>query len=87
MNSPYAIVRAYGGEPLKRVAVESQRGLIYIVNPALSEAVKSGGSLPVGIQPSDVFEFDPDVFAALRGAWDRGDAPDWESAVLTAFKG
>lgn len=67
MDYSAVIARAYGGEPLKRVATEIQGCLVYISNPAW--CTESGD---VGFPQQDVFVYDEDVFLALCQQWEQG---------------
>lgn len=69
MDEPVVIARAYGGEPLRRIAVRMGRGCIYLVNPASLEAVRLGESSPIGFPESDVFYFNSDTYEKLCAEW------------------
>ena len=69
MPESLVIARGYRGEPLKRVAICAENGLIYVANPDYVYAVKAGDSFPVGFPPEDVFVFEKAAFLALRAAW------------------
>ena len=67
----FVIAKAYGDEPLRRIATGHQRGLTYVVNP---EAVENSGIEPmsgVGFPDSAVFAFDEPLFNRLRQAWEH----------------
>lgn len=66
MDHTAVIVRAHGGEPLKRAATEIHERLVYISNPAW--CTESGD---VGFPQQDVFVYDEDVFFALCQQWER----------------
>ncbi|KAF0178969.1 MAG: hypothetical protein FD124_530 [Alphaproteobacteria bacterium] len=79
------IARAYGDEPLRRIAVASGRGLTYVVNPSAYNATKGDDGSGVGFPSEAVFQFDADLFGRLRAAFDAGDRALlldlWRSAV------
>jgi hypothetical protein len=80
MDGRFVIVRAFGGEPLRRVVVNIGERLIYIANPDLLERVNSGESSAVGFPPDDVFDFDDKAFSALRSEWnEKGHTKLWSS--------
>ena len=58
MTEDLVIARAYRGEPLKRVAVRTKHGIVYLVNPSRLRDVKSGGANPVGFPKEDVSQYD-----------------------------
>ena len=66
MDYRTVIARAYGGEPLKRVATQAQKCLVYILNPMCHS--ESGG---VGFPIQDVFIYDEDIFLTLCHQWGR----------------
>jgi hypothetical protein len=63
------IVRAFGGEPLKRVAIGHGRGTVRIANPEFLAAVARGWSAPIGFPESDVFLYDSEAWDRLSGQW------------------
>jgi hypothetical protein len=63
------IVRAFGGEPLKRVAYKKGQRLIYVSRQDLYEKILDGEKMPIGFPTDDVFEFDPMLFKGLRYAF------------------
>lgn len=68
------IARAYGGEPLKRVAVHKFKGLTYISNPlSLHESADQSG---VGFPEKDVFLFDETAFQTLAEQWESNGKTD-----------
>lgn len=84
MKQSIVIVRAYGGKPLRRVAVGSNRGTVHIVNPDRMEGVNSGWSAPVGFPNRDVFCFDTMTWNKISGLWERTgklSPKDWERLV------
>jgi hypothetical protein len=69
MGRPIVIARAYGGEPICRVAVRSGNGLVYLANPAYIGEVDSGASWPVGFPAEDVFTYEDQIFKAMISRW------------------
>ena len=62
MNMNLVIARDWRGYPLKRVAMSSDNGLIYVANPALYDAVISGNSSAIGFPMRDVFSYDENLY-------------------------
>lgn len=67
------MARACGDQPLERIAVSAERGLIYVANPSLSDAVKGGEDVGVGFPPDTVFVHEPELLARLQHAFSAGD--------------
>jgi hypothetical protein len=65
------IVRAFRGEPLKRVAMDFGERLIYLANPELLKAVEAGDSAAVGFPIEDVYVFDKSVLYELETEWNE----------------
>jgi hypothetical protein len=87
MSGELVIARGYGGQPLKRVAVQAREGLIYIANPAVVGAVNSGDSHPIGFPASDVYNFDETAFNALVMEWEeRGETDRGLWSKLTRYR-
>jgi hypothetical protein len=82
----FVIARAYRGQPLKRVAIKAENGLIYLANPARLDAVKEGQSFPVGFPAEDVFAFNAEVFCALEQAYKDGQSNRAQWAILSRFQ-
>lgn len=81
MTGHFVLVRAWGGEPLKRVVISASRALVYAANPESLARIASGETDPVGFPVVDVFEFDEERFAALAVTWktvQRTEPPQWE---------
>jgi hypothetical protein len=70
------IARAWGGEPIRRVALEQGKDVVYLANPDRIEAIRAGESAPVGFPREDVFEFDEGVFSTLVDQWASQRATD-----------
>lgn len=85
------IVRAFGGEPLERVAIGTQDRGVLICRPDRIEAVERGESEPVCFPSDLVFAASPDLFAALRSAYAAGDKDRlealWHQAQTLDTKG
>ncbi len=80
-----ALVRAYKGEPLKRVVIECGKRVVYVANPNRMVEIASGQSYPVGFPYEDVFKFDSDLYARLSGEWESSGQTGpslWRQAVL-----
>lgn len=63
------IARAYGGEPIKRVAMGVGPRVVYLANPDRVAAVESGTSAPVGFPEEDVFQFEENIYRRLTAQW------------------
>lgn len=88
MDKPLVIARAYRGEPLKRVAMETGRGLVYVAAPEAIRAIGVGESYPVGFPAEDVFVFDSKAYEKLRSSWDQKKGIDrmiWSQLALRRF--
>ena len=84
MEPTIVIARAWGGEPVRRTAVEYDGGAVYIVNPDQLDAWKAGETRPAGFPAEDVFEFNEAVFGALNEQWMRHRATDpatWQQLI------
>lgn len=64
MEKPKIIARAYGGEPLLRMAGVQNRGLVYIKNP---DSLDDDSF--VGFPRQDVFAMDESIFEVLKQEW------------------
>lgn len=67
------IARAYGDEPLERIAVGVARKVVYIASASALEATEMGNETGVGFPVDCVFEFDSTLIRALKVAWNTGD--------------
>lgn len=74
------IARAYGGEPLQRVATGATDALTYILHPSIASAVGAKPFSGVGFPNRDVFQFDLGVFESLCRAWQAGDSNQLDRA-------
>jgi hypothetical protein len=74
------IVRAYGDEPVKLIAVSREAGAVLVTG--------IGGGKSIGFPSRDVYHFAADVYAALLDAYDSGDRQAllsrWQEAVRYA---
>lgn len=66
----YVIAKAYGGEPLRRIATGHAHGLTYVVNPEAVENAEVAPLSGVGFPDAAVFAFDESLFVQLRVAWE-----------------
>lgn len=71
MAESFVIARAFEGEPLKRVALETGNGLVYLAAPEGISAIGAGEAGAVGFPMKDVFEFSESAFATLADQWAR----------------
>lgn len=67
------IAKAYGDQPLDRVAVGSSSKVIYIAAQSVANAMASGEAGGVGFPKDCVFEFDSTLLDSLSSAWRGGD--------------
>jgi hypothetical protein len=72
MQNTTVIVRSFGGNPLLRVAIQAENGLIYVVKPGTESRVESGETSAVGFPETDIFEYENEVFDRLRQEWQAG---------------
>jgi hypothetical protein len=84
MASDFVIARAMGGEPIKRVVIESGERVIYIAAPDKLAAVETGESEPVGFPKEDVFYYETNTYNTLRAQWDSNGKTD--SAVWIGLR-
>jgi hypothetical protein len=73
---PEVVARADRGKPVRRLALETGKRVVYLANPERIDAVEAGESYPIGFPMEDVFEFDEAVFAILVEQWARQRATD-----------
>lgn len=69
----FVIARAYGDEPLRRIATGHARGLTYLVNPEAVENSEVEAMSGVGFPDSAVFVYEDKLFNRLRLAWENQD--------------
>lgn len=81
------IAKAYGNEPLDRVAVERRKNLVYIVNVSQDSSALSDERAGVGFPSNCVFQYDAALFDALHDAWERGDSSALKLLWSRAAKG
>ena len=77
-DGPFVIVRAFRGQPLRRVVQTASKKAVFVRNPASGD----GGS--VGFPSGDVFVFEPALFDALEQSFTvHGTVPAylWAKAV------
>ena len=70
MEATRVIARAFRGEPLSRVAVHHENGLVYITTPDRIDAVKTGDWSPTGFPEEDIFLYNSDTYKELRAQWE-----------------
>ena len=79
------LARAYGDQPLDRVAVGQSEKVIYIAAESVANAMERGEPGGVGFPRNCIFEFDQDMLESLRTAYESGDtaalAALWMSAL------
>lgn len=64
-----ALVRAYDGEPLRRVVIAAETDVLYVADPRYLDQIKSGRSKPIGFRRVDCFAWDEKAFEALSEAY------------------
>ncbi|GJE48237.1 nucleoside-diphosphate-sugar epimerase [Methylobacterium sp. PvP062] len=64
-----ALVRAYDGEPLKRVILATGPDVLYVANPRFLDAIRTGRSQPIGFRPVDCYAWDEIAFERLSEAY------------------
>lgn len=78
------IAKAYGDEPLERIAASRSKKLTYLVNPSAPDAKALTEVSGVGFPNRSVFQYDPELMEKLRAAWELGDEEElmnlWEDA-------
>ena len=67
------LAKAYGNQPLDRVAVGSARKVIYIAAKSVARSMESGAPGGVGFPRDCVFQFDDGLFDSLKAAWEAKD--------------
>ena len=75
------MAKDYFGMPLKRIAIESVKSLIYIRNPNTQDK----NVFSVGFPSTDVFVFDEQLYSQLCAEWQaegRTKAATWGMAKL-----
>ena len=83
------LVRGFGGEPVRLIAVGESKRVIYVANPTSLERLDAGETGPVGVPDEDVFVFDEDAYRALLAKWDeRGclEREEWREFSLALFR-
>ena len=74
------IVRAFGNEPLERIACGSAKSVVHVLHPNSVAAFEAGRTGGVGFPREDTFEFDPVVFERLRAQWAKNRDANWGDA-------
>lgn len=86
MNMQPVIARAHRAEPLRRVALSTANGLIYLACEQALAEVEDGALPSIGFPESDVFVWNERVFLEMQAKWteDGETAPEqWDR--LTPF--
>jgi hypothetical protein len=84
MDGRTMIVRAFGGEPLRRILVGIRGRLADAARPESLDRVCQGLSCPVGFPREDVFQFDEAAFDRLAATWEarrETSADEWARLV------
>lgn len=78
------IARAYGDEPLDRIATGRASGVTYILNPSTISSTGIEPNSGVGFPDRFVFRFDQSLWERLWEAWEHGNTDDllrlWDEA-------
>ncbi len=84
MAYPVAMARAWRGEPWRCVVVQSTGRATFLTAQDQVAAIDAGEIAPIGFPAEDVYEFDRDIFDALRRQWESQHQTDdrlWHTAV------
>ncbi len=76
MSERLVVARDCDGFPLKRVAISTWRGLVYVANPASLDAVRIGDSLPIGFPEKDIFNYKSGVYEKMCAELAHGSEAD-----------
>ncbi|WP_449410673.1 hypothetical protein [Methylobacterium komagatae] len=89
MADPHlALIRAYDGEPLKRVVVHEGRDCYYVANPKLIDVILQGTSGPIGFRRHDCFSWNANAFERLAELYATQGHTDHEAWIgLPPFTG
>ncbi len=71
MRQSIVIVRAFAGEPLKRVVVEANEKRAAVALPETLDRIASGEMIAISLPRSDLYQFEPIAFERLRAEWER----------------
>lgn len=71
MDMQTVIVRAFRGQPLRRVTHECANGRVYVSSERAIRLAQSGALPAVGFPVEDTFVFDAEVFERLARAWSK----------------
>lgn len=63
------LVRAFEGQPLRRILVEESPDILYVANPRYLGEVQDGHSRPIGFYRRDCFAWDEDAFERLAKSY------------------
>ena len=87
MDTQIVIVRAFGGQPLRRVTHAIRNGRVYVSSERAIRLAEDGTLPPVGFPIEDAFVFDGPVFERLSAAWATHSTTtreDWSSLTPLA---
>lgn len=82
------LVRAFEGQPLKRIVVRATDDILYVANPQGLDRVLAGESKAIGFRRQDCFAWSEQAFERLAKAYaakSRTDMAEW--ADVRAFAG
>ena len=88
MKTRDVLVRAVGGEPLHRVAVDAGERVVYITTHDGVPAVERGEREPTEFPKGDVFPYNSISYKELRAQWDaegRTDSGIWRGLSQYIF--
>jgi hypothetical protein len=66
MTRSLAIAKDAYDRPLKRLIIARTKGLTYLANSVLEDAVENGESWPIGFPSEYVYAFDEAVFSEME---------------------
>jgi hypothetical protein len=81
MRGDVVLVRAYGGEALRRLVWEIIGDMVMVVNPDYYDRALQGDDIrPIGFPVEDVFEFSLDLYEQLRSVGKGAPKNLWSKA-------
>lgn len=69
MQQSTVIVRAFEGEPLKRVVVEAGDKRVSVALPDTLHRIASGEACAISLPRADLFQYDEGAYARLVAEW------------------